>query len=428
MTAIALPLMVPVAPGGRRERLRWAIAAGAVVAVWAVAYAWVVPHAGLMLARDAVQDPRALAVPWLSRFAWATGQSLLDAMSLPALSSAGRAAALAGLGLIAAAALILFAMDRPARARVSAQMAWVAAGIVWFALVTATLADVHPDWRPYRSPFGAIGLGVACTALLGSLRPQLLAALVALRLVTFAMSPGPPPAITPNIPGGYSLDFGKLVRLQRLTGETRRELAAIMPSPRRGARVANNYYPTGALHAFAGDRSLQTWYGDTTLRWIKVLAASAEERRAVAAVLQFQPTPPRQIVPLSVEGLWHLEQAASLIDAGRWEKTLRELAVAESLQQDPGARVYASMVAGKRALALGGLGRRVEADRAATRSVALWDGNDDGHFALAASALTRGRLDEAEAILAGLVRRHPGDVALRDLLADTRRRRSGAAP
>jgi Flp pilus assembly protein TadD len=86
------------------------------------------------------------------------------------------------------------------------------------------------------------------------------------------------------------------------------------------------------------------------------------------------------------------------------------------------------MVAGKRALALGGLGRRVEADSAALRSLALWDRNDDAAFALGASALTSGRLAVAERIFAELVLRHPEDATLRDLLARTRSARAGGAP
>lgn len=424
VTALALPFIAP-APAGR-ARLRWAMAAGVVTAAWAAAYAGAVARADLLLARDAVQDPGALAVPWLPRLAWAAERSLLDAMSLPALTEDARNAALIALGALAGSALLIVVIDRGSRARVRARLPWIAGGLAWFALATATLADVHPDWRPYRTPFGAIGLGVACTALLGSVSPLLLAALVTIRLVALGMSPGPPATITSSPAGGSSLDFANLVRLQRLTGETRRELSVILPSPARGARVANNYYPVGALHALAGDRSLHTWYGDTTLRWVRILELPADERLGVAAVLQFQPTPPRQVVPLSVRGLWHLEQASSLIAATRWEEALRELALADSLQRDAGARVYESMVAGKRALALGGLGRGPEAERAATRSIGLWEENDDAYFALAVSALNGGRLDEAEAQLERLVRRHPDDPTLRGLLETARRR--GPAP
>ena len=117
-----------------------------------------------------------------------------------------------------------------------------------------------------------------------------------------------------------------------------------------------------------------------------------------------------------------------MIEGRRWDETLRALAVADSLQRDPGARVFASMVAGKRALALGGLGRRAEADSAARQSLALWDGNDDAAFTLAAAALTSGRLEVAERVFAELVRKHPEDATLRDLLAETRRSRAGGAP
>lgn len=428
VTALALPLMPPAGAGDRRTRLRWAIATAAVVVAWAAAYASVVARADLMLARDAVQDPGALAVPWAIRFVWAAGRSALDAMSLPALSPTARNAALAALGGLAVAALLGSALDRSAPARLRAQLPWVAGGLAWFALATATLADVHPDWRPYRSPFGAIGLGVACTAVLGSIRLPLLVALVALRLATFVLCPGPPRAIAVESVSFVSLDFAELVRLQRLVGETRRELARAMPSPGRGARVATNYYPRGALHALAGDRSLAVWYGDSSLRWVSAETATAEERRALGAVLQFQSRPPRQIVPVEPEALWHVERAAALIDAGRWEEALAELAVGDSLQTDPGAALFRSMVAGKRALALGASGRHEEADRTAMLSLELWEANGDAQYALVVSALNRGRLDEAEARLVRLVRDHPDDATLRDLLADTRRRRAGAAP
>lgn len=431
VTALALPFMTPLPPGAprveaRRARLRWAIAAAAIVLVWAVAYALVVRHAGLLLARDAVQDPRSLATPWLIRFLWACRESLADALNLPALTPQLRTAATVVLGLIAGSTLVSWIADRRARQRLRGNAVWIVGGLVWFGLSTATLADVYPDWRPYRSPFGAIGLGVAATGVLGAIQPAMLAALVGLRVAAFALSPGPPTAISVQPPPGYSIDFPKLVRLQRLVGESRRELARVMPRPAPGTGVATHYYPQGALFAFAGDRSLQTWYGDTTLHWVTVEAPTMPTPLPAAVVLEFQPTPPRQVAIVSAEMLWYADLAGRLIDRQRWDVAMGALAHAESLQSDPGARLFASMVAGKRALALGGLGRNDEAEREATRALALWAANDDARYALVVNALRTGRLREAEAMLDTLIRSHPNDAALQKLMADTRRARTAA--
>lgn len=432
VTAAALPFMTPLPPEpiprarARRARLRWAAGAAALVLVWGIAYWLVVRHAGLLLARDAVEDPRSLATPWLLRLLWACRESFADALNLPALTPPLRTAAIVVLGLIAAATLVVLIADRGARQRLRGRAPWVVGGLAWFVLATATLADVYPDWRPYRSPFGALGIGVAASAFLGAIQPAALAALVGLRVATFALSPGPPTAISVQPPGGYSIDFPKLVRLQRLVGETRRELAAVLPRPAPGTGVATHYYPQGALYALAGDRSLQTWYADTTLHWVTVEAATAPTPLLASIVLEFQPTPPRQVATVSAEMLWHAELAARHIDRQRWDVALEELARADSLQRDPGARLFASMVAGKRALALGGLGRWDEADREAARALALWAANDDARYALVLSALRAGRLREAEAMLDTLVRSHPSDPMLRELLGDTRRARASA--
>lgn len=429
VTALALPFVAPqpAEPIPRAHaRRRWAFGAGAVVVAWGIAYGLVVRHAGLLLARDAVEDPRALATPWLVRFLWACRESLADAMSLPALTPMRRTAAILTLAAMAGWIAVTLITDRKARQRVRAQWPWIAGGLAWFTLATATLADVFPDWRPYRSPYGAMGIGVAATAFLGALQPALLAALVGVRLATFALSPGPPAVITVQPPGGYSIDFPKLVRLQRLVGETRRELAKALPRPAPGTGIATHYYPQGALYAFAGDRSVQTWYGDTTLHWVTVEAPSTPSPVPASVVVEFQPTPPRQVAIVSAEMLWYCDLAAKLIDRQRWDVALGALARADSLQQDPGARLFASMVAGKRALALSGLERMDESDREAARALTLWAANDDARYAKVLNALRTSRLADAETMLDTLVRSHPRDPMLNKLMADTRRARAGA--
>jgi hypothetical protein len=426
VTALLLPWM-PGAPGlrgvERRVRWRWTLAAGLVVAAWGVAYAFVVQRAGLLLARDATTDPHALATPWLERFFWACGQSARDAMNLPGLVPPVQVAGGLALAIIAGWALVALAVRPAARARLRGAGPWVAWGLAWFALSTATLADVYPDWRPYRTPFSALGLGVACTALLGAVEPLLLAALLVARLATFALSPGPPAAIAADVSARYSLDFPRLAQLQRLVGETRRELLRALPPPAGDVRVAAHFFPRSALLAFTGDRSLEAWYRDTTARWVTLEGVNAPGLTIASVVLEYQPTPPRQVVPVSREGLWHLEQANRLIEHKEWVKVLEEAARAESLEREPDARLFASLVAGKRALALGAMRRDAEAFEQGRRSLALWPENDDARYELALGWLRHGHLREAEGALDTMLAAHPGDRTLEKLLADIRRAR-----
>jgi tetratricopeptide (TPR) repeat protein len=433
--AVVTALLVPWMPGTpglrgveRHVRWRWTRASGLVVAAWGAAYALVVQRAGLLLARDAAADPRAIATPWLERFFWACGQSARDTMNLPALVPPLRTAAGLVLAAIAGWALVVFVASPAARARLRAAGPWVAWGLAWFALSNATLADVYPDWRPYRTPFSALGLGVACTALLGAVKPALLAALVVARVATFALSPGPPAAIAADISARYSLDFPRLAQLQRLVGETRRELLRALPPPARDVRVAAHFYPRSALLAFTGNRSLEAWYRDTTARWVTLDGADPPGLAVGSVVLEFQPTPPRQVVTVSREALRHLEQANRLIERKEWARVLEEAARAESLESDPDARLFASLVAGKRALALGALGRDAAAFEQGARAIALWSGNDDARYELALVWLRRGRLREAEGALDTMLAAHPGDPALRKLLVDTRRARLAREP
>jgi hypothetical protein len=298
---------------------------------------------------------------------------------------------------------------------------WIGSGLLAFALATATLADVFPDWRPYRSVFGATGLGIAAVALVAPLRTWLLGAMVAVHLVALVLCPPPPAVITPEFGGAAFLDFARLAGFQRMVGLTRHELARVLPHPPHGARVARHYYPQGTLHAFAGDRSLQTWYHDTTLTFVGVEAAVVDERRESLTVLQYQPTPPRQIVPVNPMALWFLELGARHILQKDWAGALPELARADSAQTDKDAGLFTSLVAGKRALALVDAQRFAAADSEAVRSLTLWSGNDDARYALVGTALRRGDFRTAEANLEAMVRAHPRDAQLRKLLEETRR-------
>jgi tetratricopeptide (TPR) repeat protein len=429
VTVLLLPWMPgPVGvPPARQTRLRWALAAAGLVAIWGAAYALVMRHAGLLLARDAVGDPRVLAVGWSHRFMWALGQTARDAGNLPGLPATWLAVPRLFLTGLLGATTVAVAASPSARARLRAASPWVLWGLAWFALSTATLADVYPDWRPYRSPFGAMGLGVACAALLGAGHPALVGIAAAVQVATLLLVPGPPATIASFATGSYSIDFPRLVRLQRLVGETRARLTTLRPPPSPGLRAARHFYPPAAMFAFDGDRSLAAWYRDTTVRWMTVEAAEASGQDSMV-ILEFQAPPARQLALVDLAAVRHLERTVGLIEGRDWNTALIEVARAESLQRDPGAIVFSSLAAAKRALALYGLGRDRESVAEAQRALALWDLNQDARYVLAAYWLKTGNATAAETTLATLVRMNPRDEALRRLLAQARRARSPWLP
>lgn len=418
-TAVVAALLVPWLPGRvatePARRARWMLASATVVAVWASLYGLAVRHAGLTLLRGPADAASASAAPWLDRFVWACAAGVRDAFGPQPLDPV----AVAVLGALALATLGALGASPAARARVRRAAPWLLWGSVWFALASAALAGVHPDWRPYRSPFTVIGLGIAMVALLDAIHPMLVLALAALRIATFVSSPAPPSTIAFS-PGALSLDFGELVRLQRLAGETRRELERVRPAPAPGLTIATHQFPLRALHAYAGDKAFQVWYRDTTVHRVRLDVDRPIGRYDPSVVLEFQQAPPRQVVVTSAEVLRRLTVASQLIGGKEWTEALGEIAVAESLQHDPAARVSRSMIAGRRAVALAGLRRDADALQAAQQAYRLHQGNVDARYVIAVMGMLHGRLREAEAQFDTLVRAFPDSADFGQMLAKTR--------
>ncbi|MBI1797712.1 MAG: tetratricopeptide repeat protein [Candidatus Eisenbacteria bacterium] len=434
VTAVLMPLLPGGArPGGARPRairdLAQRMAAPAVVVIaWAAVYLWVAKHADLQFARDAVRDPAVLAVSRAARFAWAARESWTDAFDLAVLKGGVAIAMAWAPAAIAIATLVVLAMNRVARSRLVGSRGWIVWGVAWFALTTATLADVYPDWRPYRTPFGAVGLGIALAALLDAVQPRLLAALVALRLAAFALAPAPPAAVPEFAGARYSLDYTQIVRLQRLVGETRAVLLARRSPPAPGLRAARHFFPPTALYAFDGDKSIRAWYGDSSAHWLTVDRATDPGAQPPPLIFEFQPPGRRQVTMIVPAALWHLERNSTLVTRQAWDSALVEARIAESLQTESGSFVFASLSAGKRALALGGLERNDEALATAREALTLWPHNDDARYVIVLDHLRKAQYAEAEASLDSMLRINPRDPMLRKLMADARRRRSPWSP
>ena len=167
--SIVLALLLPFLPGTpRRERRRWMMGMGILVATWGIAYAIVLRSAHLM-----VQGQLEGARPALFlRALWAFRSAIQDGFGLAAAPWP------AAIGFFALVVLVAFVSLRGADQR----RAWTFWGAIWFALATLTLAETYPVWGSFRSTLGMAGLGIACAAAVGSQR-LVLGGVVVLRLV-----------------------------------------------------------------------------------------------------------------------------------------------------------------------------------------------------------------------------------------------------
>jgi hypothetical protein len=431
VTALLLPWMPPVRREERRVRLLWTGAALAVVLAWGLAYLAVARQTGQHFARDLFDDPAVLAKPWLERFGWAIVRSWRDAASLSSDSSFWTGPLLATWGVLAGATLIGLAVSHRARTALRSALPWVAWGYLWFLGATATLADVYPEWRSYRSAFALFGLGVAGAPLLGAVHPWLLALLLVVRLGAFAASPGPPNGIgvLPDA-SAAGINYSELVRLQRFVGETRRLLLDAHPQAPAGARIGRHYFPRLAIYAFGDDRAPQVWYRDTTVRWQTASVFLADTAAPPLTIVEFQPRGTRQVALVDPDAARALLMAANHVGRAEWNEALALLAHADSLQPDSAASVFFGISAGKRALALAAMGRQDDAEREAERAIRFWMENNEPRYILAYGLAQRGRLEQAAAQLDTLLLYHPDDEESRKLYREVlaARTRRGATP
>jgi hypothetical protein len=403
----------PRAPGGRwltPERVRWLAGTGLVLAAYGVAYAWVRRETGMELPHRLENNAEIAAVPWSARFAWALGNGLRAMLSLPATPRAGEIWALAGGGLLLMALAIA---GLSARSRVVWR--WTAWGSAWVLLFSAGLTAIYPIWAPYRSVFPAVGMGLVAASL-GARMPLLLAGLVALRLVAFVASPGPPPRVSATpIESGAFIDFERIVRLQRLMADTRHALQARHPTLPRGALVGQHYLPQRVLYAFEGDASLQLWYRDTTLRWVSHTTFAGRPELALATIAEYQPHRAPQIALVDPPAMRALHQATHHIRNADFGAALGALDRADRLQRDPAALVFRATVIAKRALCRLSLGDAQAARSDAVLALGLWKDNFDSRYVIASADLAAGRLDQAQAQLDTLLAAAPGDRGAREL-------------
>jgi hypothetical protein len=386
-TAVALPWLAH--SDSPRARRVWWLGTAAIAVAWAFTYVAVRSRFALALPHGLESGLSPALLLQTDRYLWASAGTLRALVSLPMKAAPYEAVVVVAVLLALGAAAVRFATDAAARARLAGGHRVVLAGLAWGVIASATLLTVYPVWSPERVVYAALGPGLALTVLLAAAHPALPVALLALRLVTFTMAPGAPPRVTLSPPDrGAFVDFERLARLQRLMLEARTTLHREFPALPHGSGVAMLHPPFMADYA-AGDKALQVWYRDSTLRWVKWERMAADEGRGVRGALEFQAeaTPPfRRIEP---EALRLLFVAGGLERASRYAEAVDTLARADSTQHDRAAHHLLGRILGLRAWCLGGMGRVAEAEVEARQSLAIAPENADGHLTM--SAILNGR-------------------------------------
>jgi hypothetical protein len=382
-TAIVTAMVLPwLAPAGRRRA--WFTGGAGLAAVWAVTYALVRTRLALELPHELEAGLGASRLLDPVRFTWAVSGTWRAWASLPLAPSPADGLVLGALLAVTGLAATVFVTSPAARARFTAVRGLVWPALSWGALATATLVTVHPVWSPERVVFTAVGLSPAWFVTLACARAGFAAAGLAVQLGMFALAPAPPARVTRAAPeSGAFVDFERLSRLQRLMREARTAIRREYPMLRTGARVAMLHPPLMADYA-AGDRALQVWYRDSTLRWVKWNEMAEDEARSLDAALEFQEhaDPPfRRVEPVALQTMF---AARDLVRAERFADGAEVLRLADMQLTDPLAHHVRGRIWGLRAWCLASMGRVREGDTLARASLAIAPENADGHLTIAA--------------------------------------------
>ena len=337
VTGVLLPF-IPGAARDRRERVRFAAGCAAVLLAWGIASLAVRHAAGLEMPRHLLESPEAARTGWPARIAWAFDGSLRAAASLPRIPSPDDGRVFWARLLLAAVAVLVFVLHAPARARLRRAAPWAAWGLAWFALATVTLAPLFPAWQSNRAQFDGVGLGLGATAVLGAAHPALAGALVAGRLSQLERAPLAVHVVTDSLPEtGAFMDWAHLTRLQRFLRAARRTLAARYPTLPHGAIVVQENLPHQLEYALGGDRALQAWYRDPSLRWMRFDAFRESTATPVTTIVQGESGREPEVALVEPDAVRLLFEARPLIQAQRYADALAVLDRADSAQRDTNA-------------------------------------------------------------------------------------------
>jgi tetratricopeptide (TPR) repeat protein len=213
------------------------------------------------------------------------------------------------------------------------------------------------------------------------------------------------------------MDFEQLTRLQRFMSETRQALRAGYPTAAPHATLIEMNLPRGLIYALGGDRAVQAWYRDSTLKMANFSALADDSALVTVAGVQYQPSGTSQVVLLSPDAMRAQDQAYRALRFHRWLESVAAVDRADSLTPDPRYVIFHGNNAGYRAFAWLQMGRAQEAEAESRRALSLDPLDRNGLLTLASALAGRGRLDEALVQVEHLLRIDPGQKSASDLRA-----------
>jgi len=181
--------------------------------------------------------------------------------------------------------------------------------------------------------------------------------------------------------------------------------------------------PQGLVYAFGGDRALQVWYRDTTLRLVSAAEFRAHFELPAFAMLQFEPQRQPELALVPADAVRIEEQAFELLRGARYAEALESFARAESLVADPRPAIFHADVLGGWALALERTGHHAEALTQARRALQFNPGNLNLLRIVGNEAIALGRYDEALAAIDSILVREPteANALVRERVAQAQR-------
>jgi len=317
---LALPAvpLIAFARGARGKALAgWLAAAAVPAALWLAGRALAATH-GMRLPPGGD----------LTHFAWAhVPEVLIRAVSaqLNLEPIAGPLRMTVGLAylLIAAIGLLVFALDRAARARLANAAPVLAGAAAWFILGAAPFAGLLPDWNGWHVALPGLGLAFVALGALALGRPWLAAAFAGVRLVALLALPGSG-EVTGEPPATASmLSFERVARLQRVVHSTHDALLARFATLPPGAAVRYWSVPLLSEVGYSDSRALRVWYGDSTLSW-RTFGGEAGLDQKVDALVDFN-------LPAASPAVVIEPAAIALIRTGSLAMRAGRLAEADSL-------------------------------------------------------------------------------------------------
>ncbi len=424
MAIIAIPfcLWMPGRTIDRKQLMRLWLVVLAGTGLWCLGYVLVGKSAGLHPPSSITLSPGQLLRDLPVRFAWSVRSSFEALMSLSSASGSLRGWVLGAIAVLLAVAGATYARNPRARASLGERRSWLLWGLGWFLIASGALVVTYPEWSPYRSLFGGIGLGIALVIFLGAAHRSLVGGLVLIRLLAFCAAPGASLVVSPLPPQtGAFLDFQRLTRIQQFAGTIRRTLLERYPDLPSGASVAEHYFPQGTRYALGGDRALEVWYRDSTLRWVTFDDFVAHPDQPITTLVEYEPASPRQVALVEPEAMRAHLRARECVRRAAWAEGLAAAYSSDSLLRDPGALVLRASNAYHEAYCLAALGRLPEAEARARFAVTLGQVNSQARFVLSLIFASRGAIALAQAELDTLLAESPGDPEAEELRRKLRR-------